>query len=101
MTHRRHAIVMMLCAVMLLFLFVSSAYIAHEAAHPHDCTGEHCPVCQFIAQLEQLRRSFGAALVALAALCLAPIARRSMRALTPADVPAFATPVGLKIRLNN
>ena len=65
MSKRRHAIAMALCIVMMLSMFVSSAYIAHEAAHHHVCSGDNCPVCQFIAQVEQVRRGFGMILLAL------------------------------------
>ena len=56
-------------AALLLCIFVSSAYIVHEAVCHHDCAGENCPICQFIAQIEQLRRGFGMALLALLLIC--------------------------------
>ena len=62
---RRHMIAMALCIAMMLSMFVSSAYIVHEAAHHHECTGEDCPVCRFISQVEQVRRGFGSILSAL------------------------------------
>ena len=102
MNRRRHMIVAILCAAMLLSIFVSSAYIVHEAAHRHDCTGEDCPICQFIAQLEQLRRGFAMALLALLLICLALGAGHEWRARAMAeDVPALCTLVGRKIRLND
>ena len=82
MDRRRHAIAAVICAALLLCIFVSSAYIVHEAVYHHDCTGENCPICQFIAQIEQTRRGFGTRAVA-------------------AQVPARCTPVGRKIRLND
>lgn len=101
MDRRRGWIAAIVCAVMLLSLFVSSAYIAHEATHHHDCTGEDCPVCRFIAQVEQVRRGFGTALSALLLICLALSLRREMRAPATAEVPALCTPVGRKVRLND
>lgn len=102
MAHRRHLIAAVLCAVMALSLFVTSACIAHEAAHRHACTGEDCPVCRFIAQIEQLLRGFGMALRALMLLCLALTAGRERRArAVSVAVPALCTPVGRKIRLND
>ena len=47
MSKCRHVIAMALCIVMMLSMFVSSAYIAHEAAHHHECSGDNCPVIPF------------------------------------------------------
>ena len=99
--NRRRVIAMALCIAMMLSMFVSSAYIAHEATHRHECTGEDCPVCQFIAQVEQARRGFGMILLALLLICFALALRRDWRAFTPASLPASGTPVSRKIRLNN
>ena len=98
--HRR-VIGVALCIVMVLSLFVSSAYIAHEAVRHHACSGENCPVCQFIAQVEQVRRGFGMILLALLLICFALAVRRDWRALPSADLPASGTLVSRKIRLNN
>ena len=102
MNKRRHVIAAIICAVMLLSIFVSSAYIVHEAAHHHDCIGEDCPICRFIAQIEQLRRGFGMALLALLLLCFALAVGREWRTRAmAAHVPALCTLVGRKIRLND
>lgn len=98
---RRHVIALALCIVMMLFMFVSSAYIAREAAHPHSCSGEDCPVCLLIAQVEQVRRGFGLILLALLLICFALALRRDWRAFASANLPALDTPVSRKIRLNN
>lgn len=101
MKNRRHGIAMAMCVVMLLSMLVSSAYIAHEAAHPHVCAGGDCPICQFIAQVEQVRRGFGMALLALLLICLALAQRREARVSATAAVPARCTPVDRKVRLND
>lgn len=101
MRKRNHVIAAVMCAVMLLSLFVSSAYILRETAHPHACEGEHCPTCQFIAQIEKLLGAFSAALLALSLVCLVLTARRERRVWTAACVPALCTPVGMKTRLND
>ena len=98
---RRHVIAMALCIAMMLSMFVSSAYIAHEAVHHHECSGENCPVCQFIAQVEQVRRGFGLILLALLLICFALGVRRDWCALPSANLPASFTLVGRKIRLND
>lgn len=102
MNRGRHWIAAIICAVMVLSVFVSSAYIVHDAAHHHICSGEDCPICQFIAQIEQLRRGFGVALLALMLTCFALVMRRERRARAMAEViPALCTPVGRKTRLND
>ena len=99
--NRRRAIAMALCIAMMLSMFVSSAYIAHEAAHHHVCSGENCPVCQFISQVEQVRRSFGMILLALLLIYFALAVRRDWRAFMSANPPASDTLVSRKIRLND
>ena len=101
MLKRRHVFAMAMCVVMLLSVIVSSAYIVHEMAHPHDCAGVDCPICQFIAQVEQVRRGFGMMLLALLLVCCALIARRERRAWVAAGVSALCTLVGRKVRLND
>ena len=102
MSRRRHVIAMALCIAMMLSIFVSSVYIVHEMAHHHDCSGEECPICQFIAQIEQLRRGFAMALLALLRICFALAVDHKWRTRALAeDVPALCTLVGRKIRLNN
>ena len=101
MNDRRHVIAAMICAAMLLSMFVSSAFIVHESAHHHECTGGDCPICQFIAQIEQVRRGFGMALLALLLVCCALALRREERASAAVDVPALCTLVGRKTRLND
>lgn len=101
MRQRGHLIAAVVCVAMLLTLFVSSAYLAHESAHHHDCAGEDCPVCRFIAQVEQVRRGFGMALLALLLVCFALALRREARVPAAAYVPAFRALVGRKVRLND
>lgn len=101
MTQRRQIIAMALCAAMLLVMLISSAYIAHETAHPHTCCGEGCPVCQFIEQVEASLKGLSLILVALLALGFTPVARRERFAFAAAVPAGFTTPVAQKIRLND
>ena len=99
--NRRHVVIAVVCAVMVLSMLLSSAYLAHEAACHHSCVGEDCPVCRFIARVGQLRRDFGLALLALlAAFTIVAVGRTSF-ALAAADLPPCGTPVDRKIRLND
>lgn len=99
---RKHALVAVICAVMVLSLLVSSAYIVHEAACHHRCIGENCPVCQFVAQIEQLCKGFGLVLLALLLAGFATIARPAAFGRgTVANVTTLCTLVGRKIRLND
>ena len=101
MSKNRRLIAAVISVVVLLSMFVSSAYIVHEAAHHHECTGEDCPICQFIAQVEQVCRGFGMALLALLLIRFALALRREARTLATAGIPALCTLVGRKVRLNN
>ena len=100
-TKHRRALAVALCVVTVLALFVSSAYLVHEAAHPHCCVGKSCPVCQFIAQIEEVFRGFGLALAALLMLVLAALARRERTAPAVALPVDLVTLVGQKVRLND
>lgn len=97
---RRHVrwAALLVCVGMLLMLFVSSAYIAHEAGH--DCVGEGCPVCAFIARLREAQRGFSLALASSAALLILS-SRRAVSSAKEACLPAGDTLVRRKIRLNN
>ncbi len=99
---RNHVFVAVVCAVLVLSLLVSSAYIVHEAACHHLCMGEQCPVCQFLAQVEQLCKGFGLVLLALLLAGFAMLARPSAfgREVT-ANGSVLCTLVGRKIRLND
>lgn len=99
--NRRHVAIAVVCAVMVLSMLLSSAYLAHEAACHHSCVGEDCPVCRFIAQVGQLRRDFGLALLALLAACFAVAVGRASFAPAAAYMPPCSTLVGRKIRLND
>ena len=101
MSKNKRLIGAVIYVVVLLSMFASSAYIVHEAAHHHACAGEDCPICRFIAQVEQVRRGFGMALLALLLICFALALRREARAAMAADVPALCTLVGRKVRLND
>ena len=96
----RRFVALALCAAVLFALCGSSAFVAHEAAHPHDCEGADCPVCALIAQVNAIRRGLGAAL--LAAIALAAISYHSENTMSNGRVaPAPATLIDLKTRLND
>ena len=101
MFRRGRFVALALCACMLLTMLISSAYIAHETAHPHACCGEDCPICQFIEQVEASLKGFSLILLALFALAIATVARQR-RVCFEDDAPAvLPTLVAEKIRLND
>lgn len=51
---RKHYILFLLCLCLFFVFLFSSAYIAMEARH--NCTGEHCPICECIHVAEQTVR---------------------------------------------
>lgn len=57
MKDTRRVRALLLCAAFAVMLFVSAAYLAHEAGH--DCCGEDCPVCRVIAMVSGALRAFG------------------------------------------
>ena len=66
MLNRKRRTALLLCAGMVLVLFLSSAFIACEAGH--ECVGEACKICECVAQTKALLQSFtllGAVVLAL------------------------------------
>ena len=100
MTARGRKLALAACLFLVLFMIVSSALLAREASHPHECTGDRCPICLVLAQAEQTRRAFGLALLALALFALIQAARRSRHIPAAVFAPSGLTLIGLKIRLN-
>ena len=55
MNARKRGYALLLCVGLILALFVSSAFLIHEA--DHDCSGEDCPICRTIALTTALMRT--------------------------------------------
>ena len=99
MKQQKRLIAWILCIGMLLVLLVSSACIAHAAAH--DCVGEACEICQCIARTEAALHSFALlGVLLLAALAPLFLARAKGRG-RGARRCALPTLVGWNVRLNN
>ena len=99
MTNRKRVGALLMCLGMVLFLFVSSTFIAHEVGH--DCSGEDCPICQMIAIHVILLRTLGfALLIALALFALRQV-RSTRHGQRQQRLPASGTLVSWKIRLND
>lgn len=99
MKTQKRLLALLLCAGMLFVLFASSAYIAHEANH--DCAGKHCEICENVARMEALLKSFavlGAMLIFLFSL---PAFLRVFRAEEGLCACHAPTLVSWKVRLNN
>ena len=99
MVRKGRVAVCLFAALLAVAMLFSVFFIALEAEH--DCVGEDCPICQFIARIEQVRRALGSVLPALLGAWLVVITCRETRERTPADAPVFSTLVGRKIRLND
>ncbi len=99
MRHQKRIGAGFLCAIIVLAMLVSSAFILHEAGH--DCTGEDCPICQAVAINGQLLRLIGAAILVLATLPGALHIKQAWAADRGCFAPASGTLVSWKIRLNN
>ncbi len=80
-------------------LFLSSAYMIHEA--DHDCCGHDCPVCAQIARMAALMESF--ALAGAVYAFRTGLRKTASRRESAEGIGAFAlcTPVTRKVRLNN
>lgn len=98
-TKRQRAVACIVCAAYLLVTLCSVLFIAKEA--DHDCAGADCSVCARIAEaaneLEKLGSGAPSAdsTVVLAAACILAVF-----AVFTVAAPS-ATPVALKVRMNN
>ena len=98
MTDQKRIGALLLCVGMALVLFVSSAYIVHEAGHV--CSGEDCNICRMIAVCADLFSRLGLAVLVLLALFAVQKERFARRERQMFCVPASDTLVGRKIRLD-
>ena len=99
MTNRKRFAALLLCIGLVFALAVSSAFIAHEAGH--SCTGEDCLICQMIAVNVNLLRNIVLAVLLLLALFALLRGRFAHRDRQRPHLPASATLVSWKIRLND
>ena len=99
MTNRKRIGALLLCVGMVLVLFVSSAYIAHEAGH--DCCGEDCPVCQMIAVNADLLHMMGLVMLVCLMLLVLMRVRYAGGMQSRLVMPISGTLVSWKIRLND
>ena len=99
MMDRKRRGALLLCFGFLMVLLVSSAFLIHEA--DHDCCGEDCPVCRTIAMTTSLMRAFCLMAAALLLSFVLPAQQENRRAPEDTNLRGSATPVSLKIRLND
>ena len=91
---------LLLCIAFVMTLFVSSAYLVHEAGHT-QCTEDDCPVCRTIAMAVNLLRALGLVILILSGLSAPGVCRLFRQVLSGMPVPASGTLVSWKIRLND
>ena len=95
---RKRKISFAFAAILLLSVLFSVCYIALKAEH--DCSGDECPVCVFLALCEQNIREYRFAILLLALFFLItptiPLIHQS-----GTQCFRMETPVSLKVQLNN
>ena len=84
--------------LMLIGSMFSIFIIAHEA--DHDCTGEDCPICASIAQVENLFQQIGE-VKASDALTAIPLVLLVLSVHVRVPLIMQETPVSTKVRMNN
>ena len=99
MNARKRGCALLLCVGLILALFVSSAFLIHEA--DHDCSGEDCSICRTIALTTALMRAL--CLIAAAGLLRSILTAVLSASRVPESVCLHAegTPVSRKIRIND
>lgn len=99
MSNAKRAAALITCIGMILVLFTSSAYIAHEAGH--NCVGEHCEVCVRIEEVKAMLHSFALAVAAVLWVFAALSLHRALHTMDGLNLHAPCTLVSWKVRLNN
>ena len=98
---RNAAAVLLVCVIFSFFL--SWMFIMLHAEHEHDHSGLDgaCAVCEQIVEAERVFRQFSFVAAAIAAVCLFRRAWVILCCRVADAVSLFATPVQLKVRMNN
>ena len=99
MTNKKRIGALLLCIGLLFALFISSAYITHEAGH--DCSGDDCMICQVIAINMNLLQTLGLAVLALLVLYALLQVKNVYCLQRGGHLPISDTLVSWKIRLND
>lgn len=87
------------CAVLVLGLIASCAYMVSSSGH--HCAQEHCKICEKVFQLAILFGSVGLCALALLSLFFSMGDEDSFPAADKKKQPGKYTLVGWKVRLNN
>lgn len=94
----KKSIAAMLGVALILGVLFSAFYIANE--YEHDCTGEDCPICQYIAECEAFVNQISTGIVFIfAAILLISFAVKAFENLS--EAVSYDTLVSQKVRLNN
>ncbi len=96
--HLRQSIAIIVGAMLFLGVLFSCLYITEEFVH--DCTGDECPICRTIAECEAFVDRISTGLIVIISAFFA-----AFSLLKTVEIPALklpmATPVSVKVRLNN
>ncbi len=94
----KNSIAAFIGVALLLGVLFSTFYVAHE--YVHDCTGEDCPICQYIAECEAFVNHVSTGVVFICAAIVAVLAISDTVSMFTRD-GLFTTLVEQKVRLNN
>ena len=99
MSNAKRAAAPITCIGMILVLFTSSAYIAHEAGH--NCVGEHCEVCERIEEVKAMLHGFALAIAVVLLVYAVLSLHRALHTMDGLNLHAPCTLVSWKVRLND
>ena len=95
---RRHA-ALLFFAVLLLSLLLSAAFVLAE--QHHDCTGEHCQICQAVAHSVAYLKAEGSHAVLPAQAVLTTHVSLAQQVPQPGSAALERSPVSLKVKLSD
>lgn len=95
-SHKKNTVLLTL--LLLISVLFSLYYIAMEA--DHDCAGEDCPICIFLALCEENIRTIKTGILLIAACIFTFHGLTALIPVRKTDIP-LRTPVSLKVQMNN
>lgn len=96
--NRRRFAALFMALVVLLFLLLSTYFIAHMACH--ECSGDDCPICAFIQMSEDNLRQLGSGAPAATAAVSLVLLIMVLQIHFEYSI-IISTPVSRKTRLNH
>lgn len=96
---KQKTVAMIACMAFLLVTLCSILFIVKEANH--DCTGENCPICAQISEVENTLKKLGNGDPAVSTVTVSTVIWLFIALVGSIYAVPYTTPVTQKVRMNN